>query len=68
MYDAQQISIKGAYTARTLSVRSSLQNMAEEELPELVVVCARLVSPVTRHLELCFQMPGMMVGMDQMDG
>ena len=37
LYAAQQISIKGACTARTLSVRSSLQNMAEEELAHHVV-------------------------------
>ena len=53
---------------RTLFVRSSLQNMDEEELPELVVVCARPVLLVTMHLALCLQMPGMMVGMHQMDG
>ena len=34
---AQQISIKGAYTARTLFVRSSLQNMAREEVAHHVV-------------------------------
>ena len=34
LYAAQQISIKGAYTART---RSSLQNMAGEELAHHVV-------------------------------
>ena len=44
------------------------KNMDEEELPELVVVCARPVLLVTMHLALCFEMPGMMVGMDQMDG
>ena len=42
--------------------------MDEEELPELFVVCARLVLLVTMHLALCLQMPGMMVGMDQIDG
>ena len=41
------MSIKGGYTARALFVRSSLQNMDEEELPELVVVCARPVLHVT---------------------
>ena len=39
--------------------------MDEEELPELVVVCARPVLLVSMHL---LQMPGMMVGMDQTDG
>ena len=42
--------------------------MDEEELPELVVVRARPVLLVTIHLALCPQMPGMTVGMDQMDG
>ena len=42
--------------------------MDEEELPELVVVCARPVLLVTMHLALRLQMPGMMVGMDQIDG
>ena len=37
LYTAQQNSVKGAYTARTLSVRSSLQNMAGEELAHHVV-------------------------------
>ena len=37
LHAAQQISIKGACTARTLSVRSSLQNMAGEELAHHVV-------------------------------
>ena len=37
LYAAQQSSIKGAYTARTLSVRSSLQNVAGEEFAHHVV-------------------------------
>ena len=37
MYAAQQISIKGAFTARNLSVRSSLQNMAGKEMAHHVV-------------------------------
>ena len=41
-----------------------MQNMDEEELPELVVVCARPDLLVA----LCLQMPSMTVGMDQMDG
>ena len=41
LYIAQQNSIKGAYTARTLSVRSSLQNMAGEELAHHVVAPCR---------------------------
>ena len=32
------------------------------------VACTSLALLVTMHLALCFQMPGMMVGMDQMDG
>ena len=36
LYAAKQISIKSAYTARTLSVRSPLQNMAEEDLAHRV--------------------------------
>ena len=44
------------------------EKLDEEELPELVVVCAKPVLLVTMHLALCLQMLGMMVGMDQMDG
>ena len=34
---AHQMSIKGAYTARTLFVRSCMQNIDEEELAQHVV-------------------------------
>ena len=37
LYGAQQITIKGTCIAHTLSVRSFLQNMAEEELTHHVV-------------------------------
>ena len=75
---AQQITIKETCTAQTLSVRSVLQNMAEEELTELVVgndsgTCnagfagddvrpAVLPSTVDRS-----NMPGITVEMDQKD-
>ena len=44
------------------------EKLDEEELPELIKVCAKPVLLVTMHLALCLQMPGMMVGMDHMDG
>ena len=69
---AQQVTVKGACTARTLSVCSFLQTRLEKNWQSSLLVktvaCTRLVLLVTMHLALCLQMPGMMVGMDQKDG
>ena len=73
LHAAQHIPIKGAYTARTHSVRSSLQNMAGEEVAHHVVGndsgmykagiagddAPRPVPSDAKH---------MMVGVDQTDG
>ena len=68
---AQQVTIKGACTVRTLSVCSFLRTWLEKNWwsSSLVttVTCTKLVFPVTMHLPLCLQMPRLMVGMDRVD-
>ena len=69
---AQKVTTKGACAARALSVCLFLQTWLENNWQSSSLVttmaCARPVFLVTVHLALCLQMPGMMVGMDQMDG